>query len=750
MALIGKIREKSVLLVIIIGLALLAFIAGDFFSTRGGGTNQGKYGVGHIFGEKIDINRYNALESKYQESAWPILVDSVIMNREYEALGISISDKELNSYLMATDGFGICPDQNIQSFFKDSLTGQITEQSKIEGRVKLKQQLSELKKDKTKWPDIRNYYANQRKKQKYLEVVSQGIYVSSIEAEDDYRNNNERKDIDYVFKTANSIPTENVEVKDADLAAYFTAHKWDSKLQSDASYKVMKFFSIDESPSSKDTMNFNTTFAAIKEGLKKAENDTIYSNSKSDIKLSFFNSRSTFVPEGHFKAEELFTYPSAMDSAFSNASTGDVIGPYACGEKMKTKTNGLNYYAVSKVIGKTSSRIKARHILLQVTTEKDSAAIVSQANVLSEQLKNASDRNSLFESLARANSADASVEFDNLLELTLIYPEQTRTKFYGKEISEFCTNNVVGSIKVIESTIGTHIVEILERDEKSLPKLATIFKEFKPSEETMSLKEKESDNVLSKLYQGINKLKSQKDIRSFFDSTSAAGSYRPRAIRLLDNSPEVPETYLNSASAGDRLIRAAYKEGSTVGTLVGRPIRDNNTYVIGMVYSTRSKGAPNYNEVEDDIRKQYINAKKSEMILKDFEGKTIQNIAQEQGLQIKSPSVSLKNLSNIDAKVVGSLFSAKNAKENVSLDPIVAENGVYKIFVKSGAVPVEKKSFKVEKEKMNKEQVTKLVSTPMSYNQNRKPSEESYLINGLYKKANVIDNRKLLQMSIRN
>ena len=55
MALIGKIREKSVLLVIIIGLALLAFIAGDFFSTRGGAGSTGEYGVGHVFGEKVDI-----------------------------------------------------------------------------------------------------------------------------------------------------------------------------------------------------------------------------------------------------------------------------------------------------------------------------------------------------------------------------------------------------------------------------------------------------------------------------------------------------------------------------------------------------------------------------------------------------------------------------------------------------------------------------------------------------------------------
>ena len=96
--------------------------------------------------------------------------------------------------------------------------------------------------------------------------------------------------------------------------------------------------------------------------------------------------------------------------------------------------------------------------------------------------------------------------------------------------------------------------------------------------------------MLSALYQGVIKLNSQKEIRSFFDSVVRAKSYKPRAVKLTNNSPNVPENYLNSPSAGDRLIRAAYKEGAQVGTLVGRPIRDKNTYVIGMVYSTRSKG----------------------------------------------------------------------------------------------------------------------------------------------------------------
>ena len=96
------------------------------------------------------------------------------------------------------------------------------------------------------------------------------------------------------------------------------------------------------------------------------------------------------------------------------------------------------------------------------------------------------------------------------------------------------------------------------------------------------------------------------------------------------------------------------------------------------------------------------------------------------------------------------MYSAKNNKENVSLPPLVGKNGVYKIFMKTTAVPVEKKSYQVEKDAMNKELVTKLVKTPITFNQNRERSEESYLINGLYQRANVIDNRKLLQLNIRN
>ena len=56
MAIIGKIRSKSGLLVGIIGIALLSFILGDYQNFFGSG--EGEYGIGTVYGEKIDANKY--------------------------------------------------------------------------------------------------------------------------------------------------------------------------------------------------------------------------------------------------------------------------------------------------------------------------------------------------------------------------------------------------------------------------------------------------------------------------------------------------------------------------------------------------------------------------------------------------------------------------------------------------------------------------------------------------------------------
>ena len=293
--------------------------------------------------------------------------------------------------------------------------------------------------------------------------------------------------------------------------------------------------------------------------------------------------------------------------------------------------------------------------------------------------------------------------------------------FYGEGISDFCTNSAVGSVKMIQSDLGFHVVELLEKDDYYLPKVATIYKEFKPSEETMSAKDNEANGVLSKLYQKINTMSAQDQIRTYFDSIVQSSGYQAQATKLNDNAPEVPATFFKSQSAGDRLIKVAYKSGSKVGTLVGRPIRDKDTYVIGMVYVSRKKGTPTFDEIKKEIKKDFLTEKKNQIIMKNFSGKSLEDLS---GIEsVKPAEVSFNNMNSIDAEIIGSLFSSNGPKESQTTKPLQGSTGVYVIVVDKVNNSSAKSSFKVEKEELNKNWIMQVVRNPISYSQNRKPED---------------------------
>ena len=203
-------------------------------------------------------------------------------------MGLSISDKEFNAYLMADQGFGVIKDQSIQGLFVDSITGKVTEESKKLGRIKLKQQLDQAKKNKKDWAGVKSYYSNIRKREKYLDIISQGIYTTTVEAEDEYKNTEDKKSIRYIFKPTNSIEDSEIKYKESDLVRYYADHKYDAKYQNEKGYKVVRYFNVSNAPSTTDSLEFFNEFNVMSQELSVAENDTVYSNLKSDLKLSFF------------------------------------------------------------------------------------------------------------------------------------------------------------------------------------------------------------------------------------------------------------------------------------------------------------------------------------------------------------------------------------------------------------------------------------------------------------------------------
>ena len=60
MAILGKIRSKGVLLLVIVGFALFAFIIGDFLTQGSTYFNKSRETVAEIVGEEVNIQDYQA------------------------------------------------------------------------------------------------------------------------------------------------------------------------------------------------------------------------------------------------------------------------------------------------------------------------------------------------------------------------------------------------------------------------------------------------------------------------------------------------------------------------------------------------------------------------------------------------------------------------------------------------------------------------------------------------------------------
>ena len=136
MAVIGTIRKKSTLLVIVIGVALAAFVLGDF-SGKGGPSRE--VNIGLVDGEEItimDFNRrveQNVEATKQQQNrdrltpeddyrlrndTWSQMVSDIIYEKEYEALGLDVTSDELFELVQGRN-----PHPLIQQYFTNPQTG---------------------------------------------------------------------------------------------------------------------------------------------------------------------------------------------------------------------------------------------------------------------------------------------------------------------------------------------------------------------------------------------------------------------------------------------------------------------------------------------------------------------------------------------------------------------------------------------------------------------------------------------------
>ena len=743
MAIIGKIRSKSGLLVGIIGIALLSFILGDYQSFFG--SSEGEYGIGTVFGEKIDPNKYNETNGKVQDQdrgqaqkeqkeyteedieksqdkAWNFLVDSTILKREYDALEVSVSDREFNAYLMATDGFPILEDLSAQ-FFTDSLTGLVSEKSTVEGRQKLKLTIDKLKASKEpqavqQWKGTKQYYTDRRKQEKYLALLDQGAYVTKLEAEAEYLAQKETKNISFVARRYDEIKDISVKISESELKNYYEEHKSDKKYANRSSSREVKLFDVSVAPSRKDSLMFNKNLNTLKALFLQSANDSIFVAKNSDRNIYFSDKRSTAVPEGNEKANKFQTYPASLDSIFKSTSIGQIVGPYTMQENV----------IISKVLGFTPTRLKARHLLISTNSSKDEKVIAAKRKTADSLLKVINTNN--FTELVTKYTEDPGSKttgglYENFLEAEMV-----------KEFGSFCATQAIGKIGIVKTDFGFHIIEVLERDATKFPLLVSVSKIFKASIETIENKESEITNILYKLDRSISKVEDPIKKSALFDTIVARSKYFPRAIVIEDNSPKV--TGFTTAAASNKILELAYAEEASVGNLTSYPIKDKDKYVIAMISSIKEKGEPNYEHIKAKMKEDLLIEKKSQkLITQMLKYKTMLALAKASNTTIMNAEISFSNPQitggGYEPEIIGALF-ASVIKDKKRTLPLKGKTGVYVIQIDKTTKAPTAANYKIEREQM----YTAL-----------KGSVQGQALGALRKKADIVDNRKLNELRIR-
>jgi peptidyl-prolyl cis-trans isomerase D len=746
MAIIGKIRNNSAIIIIafvIVGIAMLyeSFkTANPNFSLFGDNT---EYGIGTVYGEKVDANKYSQISARVQDQdrmqaqqqqkefgdkeiessndkSWNFMVDSLILSQEYNELGISVSDREFNSYLMAMDGFTVL--QDLAQFFTDSLTGTITEQSTIKGRQKLQATLTQLKTNKDpqavqQWNSTKQYYTDRRKQEKYFNLLSQGVYVTKLEAEHEYRSNNEKKNISFVFRRYSEINDADVKIKDSELRAFYDEHKSDSKYAIRSASREVRMFDVVIAPSKKDTLTSKRFMVNMKSQFQKSTNDSIFVMKNSYNKMYVGDKRATAVPEGNEKANRFQTYPKTLDTIFKVAKVGQVVGPYFSGENI----------FVSKVIGFTPSKLSARHILIAADKSKDAKFIEGKKKMADSLLKLINKDN--FTSFVEKFSEDPGSKtnggkYENFLEGEMV-----------KEFSDFCATQAIGKIGVVKTDFGFHIIEVLDRSTDKLPLLVSVSQPFKASEATISNKESEVTEILYKLDRQISKESDPLKKIALFDTIVTRAKKFPRPIQIEDNSAKVYG--FTTSLAADKILELAYGPNAEVGTLTSYPIKDKDKYVIAMVSSIKEKGEPKFEDVKAQMERDLIEEKKAKRLINQMSKlKSLDKLAKAGNTTVMQAEVTFGapqiNNAGYEPEIVGALFSAIKDKKRTL--PLKGKNGVYVIVVNKTTKAPSTANYNVERD-----QLLNAV----------KGSIQSQALAALRKKADVVDNRKLFDLRVR-
>ena len=658
MAILNSIRKRGVFLIIIIALALFSFILADVI--RNGGfssekslttvaTVNGETLTRDIFMKQVELTQRNLGENGTTAQAinlvWDRELRNVLQQQQYDALGLTAQKEQL--------------DQSLRMGLASNPTFQ--DADGVFSALKVQEYIANVKATNPtayqQWLDYENNLKSGALQTTYYNMIKAGMRSTLSEGEQEYRYQNDKINMQYVYVPYTSIPDTEVPVTDSEIEAYIRKNAADYEQTPQVD---VQFVSFSEAPSDidiadaetaitsllkdREVYNSNIKATEILKGLENTQDYQNFINDNSDVPFQdryFFKSD---IPEAI--AEDLFATP-----------LNGIYGPYKLG----------NNNNISKVIGITQmpDSVQSRHILIRYQGSFRASDAISRskedAKAMADSIASVLKRNkNKFETLAKTLSDDKS-NSDNGGDLGYSGPGKLT-----KDFNDFIFDNKTGTLGVVETEFGFHVVEVQEQKNKQKAmKFATISKEIEASEKT-----------LNEVFANASRfeLAAQKGDFSQIAKTQELALKPVNKIGALDAT--IPGVGNNRS-----IVNWAFGEDVSVGDVKRFSILDG--YVVVQLTRKSPKGLMSIAEASSLVMPKLRNAYKAKQIMATISGDDLDAIASSQGITVQNATAITMAAPTIpgagaEPEVVGAAF-AKAAGETTSL--IAGEKGVFKVRV---------------------------------------------------------------------
>ena len=650
MSTLGSIRKRSTLLLLVIGVAMLAFILGDFMQSKRSGGGGGFF-VGEVAGEEISIQIFEERIQKGTEnwknsnpnstlnqetlaqirnSIWDEYIKELLMDAEYEALGIDVDSEELFELFQ---GNNVHPEISKIEIFQDPTTKQFD-------RARMIQYMKGLDNDQTgeareQWLGFEEYISNLRKNNKYNTLVEKGMYVSSAEAQLQFNQGNENISFEYVPVSFNHIADSLVDVTDSEIEDCYENHLNEYQQEESSNVDYVVFTVI---PSAKDEEDTENNLADLTKTFASYTDFEVFVRRNSDNTNTIFN----FTKEDGIldtNASPLFT-----------AEKGTVLGPYLFSE---------GNYRLAKLadVQYRPDSVEARHLLITPDENKD----LDSTNALVESIKKEIESGKDFADLAQKHSIDktSAIKGGDL--------GWFKEGAMVAEFNEVCFTTDKGDLTIVQSQFGVHLIEVTKKSRNvKKVKIAYIDRIVEPSSETYH-------NYYTQAAQFAGALLNT-DTTTFNELVATKNLVKR-------NEEQVSPSKQNISGLENSRGMIRWMRNANVGQ-VSEVFEFGNNYVVATLTKVNSKGDIPLEDIKEEIKAKVLKKKKGKMIVDEINAESFSTLAElairmssqvQQASKTTFLSSQVQNLGN-EPELVGLICASE---KEVITQPIVGNNAVF-------------------------------------------------------------------------